>query len=376
MTSQTSTFPKVQIHPVFFIVAAAIGWMNTTSLLGIAIWVGVIFVSILVHEFGHALTAIAFGQRARIDLVALGGLTTREGEKISGWKNFLIVLNGPMAGFLLAALSFSLLALTKEKESVLGAIFFVSLYVNVFWTLVNLLPIQPLDGGQLLMIVLEGVWGLKGVRMAFLLSMFLAGALSLFLFVHQILIGGAFFLMFAFESYRTWSSLKEASPLDEDEPLQQLLKQGEEHIQRGFFEEAEEELKAVHTKTGRGILHQKASLLLARLYRDQGKLDQAIELLSHEKYTLNTEALLLLHDAYVQKKEWKEALKWGKELYELQPSGEIALLNARASAALNQEGEAIGWLHCAKREGITHFQSLLNEPEFERLRAQGSLQNF
>ena len=39
------------------------------------IWVFVIFISILVHEFGHALTACYFGQKPRIELVAFGGLT-------------------------------------------------------------------------------------------------------------------------------------------------------------------------------------------------------------------------------------------------------------------------------------------------------------
>jgi hypothetical protein len=72
----------VSIHPLFWGLAALIGWINSQSLMGMLVWMGIIFVSVLIHEFGHALTAVAIRQKANIQLVAMGGLTTFDGPKL------------------------------------------------------------------------------------------------------------------------------------------------------------------------------------------------------------------------------------------------------------------------------------------------------
>ena len=91
----------VAIHPLFWLLATVIGWIYSQSLPGVLIWIGIIFFSVLIHEFGHALTAVAFRQRAQIQLVALGGLTSFEGPKLRFWQQFLITFNGPLFGFFL-----------------------------------------------------------------------------------------------------------------------------------------------------------------------------------------------------------------------------------------------------------------------------------
>ncbi|MBM3191343.1 MAG: stage IV sporulation protein FB, partial [Chlamydiae bacterium] len=89
----------IRISPMFWLTAAIIGWINSQSLIGTVIWIVIIFVSILVHEYGHALMARAFGQFPRIELVAFGGVTYPEGPAISLGKEFLVVLNGPLFSF-------------------------------------------------------------------------------------------------------------------------------------------------------------------------------------------------------------------------------------------------------------------------------------
>jgi hypothetical protein len=93
----------VSIYPTFWIVAALIGYVNSMSWMGTLIWMGIIFVSVLFHEFGHALTAVMFGKNPRIELVAFGGLTYHEGENLPFWKQFFIVLDGPLFGFFFLA---------------------------------------------------------------------------------------------------------------------------------------------------------------------------------------------------------------------------------------------------------------------------------
>ena len=45
----------IAIHPFFWLLAAIIGWMNSGSFFGMLVWIGIIFFSVLIHEFGHAL---------------------------------------------------------------------------------------------------------------------------------------------------------------------------------------------------------------------------------------------------------------------------------------------------------------------------------
>src|SRR5579871_2650453 len=161
----------ISIYPTFWIFAALIGYLNSMSLVGTLIWVAIIFVSVLFHEFGHALTALMFGENPRIELVALGGLTYHQGQKLPFWKQFFIVLNGPVFGFLLVGLATILLQFPSLSQNMMGKVLALTRVVNLFWTIVNLLPVMPLDGGQLLRIILERIFGLKGFKFAILTSM-------------------------------------------------------------------------------------------------------------------------------------------------------------------------------------------------------------
>ncbi|MFQ5729259.1 MAG: M50 family metallopeptidase, partial [Waddliaceae bacterium] len=170
----------VKLNPLFLLLIVFIGWMNSQTIWGTVVWMGVIFSSVLVHEFGHALTAVAFGQRAQIELFGLGGVTHRRGPPLKLWKDFLVVLNGPLAGLLLFFIAFLFRLYLREKPMNLFIYAIeVTFFVNLFWTLVNLLPIQPLDGGHLLRIFFEGVLGFRGIKLAYFISFLLAAAVSI-----------------------------------------------------------------------------------------------------------------------------------------------------------------------------------------------------
>src|SRR5512140_1415950 len=67
-------------------------------------WVAIIFVSVLVHELGHAFAAAAFGYRPEVHLVGLGGNTQPNAPGPIPWlKRVALTLAGPFAG---AALGF------------------------------------------------------------------------------------------------------------------------------------------------------------------------------------------------------------------------------------------------------------------------------
>ena len=173
----------ISIHPFFWVIAALIGWINSATLVGMFLWIGIVLVSVLVHELGHALTAIAFKQRARIQLIALGGLTSFEGPKLSFWKQFFITLNGPLFGFGLFLLATACLRFDLSLWPTLHSLLRAMQIANLFWTIINLLPVLPLDGGQLLRILLEASFGVKGFKMALLSGALLSMALAFYFFL-------------------------------------------------------------------------------------------------------------------------------------------------------------------------------------------------
>lgn len=164
----------VTIEPWFWLAGVMFG----ANLHGpqIVLWLLVMFVSILVHELGHALTSIAFGARARILLHSFGGLTFPS-HRLSRWRDVAMTLAGPGAGFLLGAAAFGVYRVVGPTLPPLAAWTLLKLvYVNVAWGLMNLLPIPPLDGGH----VLLGVVGRKHERTARIVAVVVAGLVVLY----------------------------------------------------------------------------------------------------------------------------------------------------------------------------------------------------
>lgn len=221
----------VRVHPLFWLIALLLG--SSGGLLQIVIWILVVFVSILIHELGHALAFRWYGLRSQILLHFSGGLTIPE---VSPWgsgyasvaigpvQQILISLAGPGAGFLLAGLIivgvqllggsvannnlFGLLPLPTSATLPFGgftmSIFLtMMLWVNVFWGLINLLPIYPLDGGQVARNILLMYDPIGGVRKSLWLSVIAGGLMALagFVLFHSAYTALLFGLL-AFQSYQ------------------------------------------------------------------------------------------------------------------------------------------------------------------------------
>lgn len=152
-------FP-VRVDPWFWLVSALLG--GAIHKLGqpggateVVLWVGMVFVSILWHELGHAFAMRRFGSRAEIFLNAGGGLAASSG-RFTRREDFIVSAAGPIAGLLLG-LPFWLYARSGALEPGLFAWCIVKMcWINVIWSLVNCLPTLPLDGGHMLQAVLGG----------------------------------------------------------------------------------------------------------------------------------------------------------------------------------------------------------------------------
>ncbi len=107
--------------------------------------------SILVHELGHAALADHFGLGpCRVLVHGFGGLCFTKGTPTHS-QGLRISLAGPAAGLVLGALAWGIAHLLGDALTGPVAILLAQLVrVNLFWSLFNLLPMSPLDGGQAL----------------------------------------------------------------------------------------------------------------------------------------------------------------------------------------------------------------------------------
>lgn len=175
----------VRVHPFFWLFSLVMG-ANAGSPDRIAIWVGCVFLSILVHEFGHAALARRFGWPPEIILFSLGGLATfRPDARRSTGKMVAISLAGPGAGFVfyLSLWGIWLLTGSGERGSVLDFAFRQLFFINLYWGLVNLLPVFPLDGGQVVRELLVSRSRQSGEALSAKISMVVGAAVAIYFFL-------------------------------------------------------------------------------------------------------------------------------------------------------------------------------------------------
>ena len=176
----------VEVHYSHFLMAAVLGLPpNPTeagALASLAIWMAVVFVSVLIHELGHALVSLSYGYHPRIKLVWTGGVTFPNPPGPIPWhRDMLLTLAGPVFGlglFVLAQFAATALHPTGSAQQALVDL----IWVNKWWSLANLLPIVPLDGGQVAQVGLMRAFGRRGFVLSQVLSLasaLVVGALML-----------------------------------------------------------------------------------------------------------------------------------------------------------------------------------------------------
>lgn len=159
------------VHASFLLLMGWAAWAayqgagsGLAALMGVVFLVGV-FASVLLHEFGHALTARRFGIRTRrIVLWPIGGVAQLEGQPRTPRQELLIALAGPAVNFALAAGLWSLTALgILPGGGLVTSLLLANLTLGVF----NLLPAFPMDGGRVLRALLATrVGGLRATNIA------------------------------------------------------------------------------------------------------------------------------------------------------------------------------------------------------------------
>jgi stage IV sporulation protein FB len=177
-------FP-IRIHPLFWLGAVLIGaWSLDAGLEYLLLWILVVFVSIVVHELGHAFAFRRFGSDSHIVLWIFGGLAVPHSGISGRWRRILVALAGPFAGFLLCGLLYGSQQLTGWLARInmreITFLYSALVLVNIYWGVLNLFPVYPLDGGQVSRELCEGKWRGRGLRVSLQISVWVAGAAAVY----------------------------------------------------------------------------------------------------------------------------------------------------------------------------------------------------
>ncbi|HCQ28906.1 MAG TPA: site-2 protease family protein [Flavobacteriales bacterium] len=162
---------KIQIHWSFWII---VFWIMMTyymqshnvkdALMG-GVFVLAIFACVVLHELGHALTAMHYGIKTKsITLLPIGGLANLEKIPEKPKQEFVIAIAGPMVNILITFILYFVLQATdmfptqedlkrmlQNNQKFSAQMFLFNLMAaNMILALFNFIPAFPMDGGRML----------------------------------------------------------------------------------------------------------------------------------------------------------------------------------------------------------------------------------
>ncbi len=189
----------VRVDWSFWLLAVLLGYQAREGWLLVA-WVAIVLVSILVHELGHAFTMRAFQQRPHVLLYAFGGVTYGDAAPRSRAESIIISVAGPLSALFLLGIPAYLLkdgawaAETYNRYVIVHDI----AWVNILWSVLNLVPVLPLDGGNVAAV-------LFGERPARIMSLVVAGGGAFYFLQNDNQFGALFAAMFAVMNFAALS---------------------------------------------------------------------------------------------------------------------------------------------------------------------------
>jgi Zn-dependent protease/CBS domain-containing protein len=185
---------KVQIHWTFWLLFLFIGLMVFTQggdyydLIWHSLFIFGIFFCVILHEFGHALTARKYGIGTHsITLLPIGGVASLKKIPENPFEEFMIAIAGPAVNVVIALLLLPFVPLDmytgmeaealEQELSVIGShnLLFYFFMANIALVLFNLIPAFPMDGGRIFRSLLSMKMGrFEATRIASGLGKFLS----------------------------------------------------------------------------------------------------------------------------------------------------------------------------------------------------------
>lgn len=199
----------VRVQPWFWLSMGLFGFMisqhsssQQEMILKLLLFMVIAFFSILLHELGHALTGRWLTKaEPMIELVAFGGFARFASyARFSKKAHITMVFAGPLMNLVIAGLLFlSLVAViqfTPERVDTLFTWFLeMGIRVNILWFIFNMIPVYPMDGGQIIHSLIKSPTTAHSVSLCMAISMIVLGlVLGEFIIV-------IFFALMAFQNF-------------------------------------------------------------------------------------------------------------------------------------------------------------------------------
>jgi stage IV sporulation protein FB len=219
----------VRIQPSFFLMTMVLGSLGVGDVGFLLAWVIAVLLSVMLHELGHAGMGLVFGLEPSVVLHGMGGTTSWSTQrKLSTAQRVAISLAGPGAGFVVGAIVYvaptivrSALPLHVLPPMPLWRFVYAQLlFVNFGWGLMNLLPMLPLDGGNVMTQLLNALTGGRGERPARIVSVVLAALVVLLALGFQQWWPALLAVTFISSN---WGGLKDLSAREHDAPMRAAL---------------------------------------------------------------------------------------------------------------------------------------------------------
>ena len=149
----------VRVEPFHWLILAFLGaqffgFNSRGDILNVLLFMVAGFFSILVHEFGHALTGRKFGAiGTQVVMHGMGGVAIFPQARFTRKQNFLVTAAGPGIQILLGLIAIGILT-QLPKPHPAREFFSVIAYISIFWAVLNCIPVFPLDGRQMMSAIL------------------------------------------------------------------------------------------------------------------------------------------------------------------------------------------------------------------------------
>lgn len=145
-----------------------------------AAWMLIITGSMILQELGRAVAARRAGAAPVIHLIGLGGVTKLSSGPLEWWQSVLVLLAGPATALVLG-ISLGLLVLIGGAGLPDPVRYFATgaAIGNLVYTALNLVPISPLPGGQIVEVLATRLFGRQGFLAAQVFALSLAGLIAL-----------------------------------------------------------------------------------------------------------------------------------------------------------------------------------------------------
>ncbi len=229
--------------------------LTGSTVFHVGAWMFIVFVSVLVHELGHALASRAFGYQPTITLAWMGGHTHPNAPGPIPWhRDVLLTLAGPLFGLLLGVVCWGVGAQVEGGSEVADYLLRVGAAANFFWAVFNLLPVLPLDGGRIASVLAMRMFGHKGFVVAQGLALLIcAGLVILGLQFGQVMLV-VLFGMFGVQALRALTeTVRSGEKVGKEQvPLVEALGQAQEALSAGDLNEAR--------RKAAGVLEMEAAL--------------------------------------------------------------------------------------------------------------------